>query len=249
MPARAVRTLHEGSYVDCVRWLGPGGALASKATDDCVLVWAAPDLAAGDATCRGAADVLAAAPPLVPEVALAAIAARRAELAAGSADAAASAAAAAAHPPVSPTPPPRAPRSRRPRASGAPGAPPADTRLLARLATPGAGKVWFLRFDVDAAATLLAVGDIHGRVWLFDPRRAGSSPASEKSGATAAAAVLQSDAAAAGLPAPPPADCIIVRQTAVNASGSILLAAREDGTLWRWDRVQGPPRGGRARVG
>ena len=134
VPVRAVRTLHAGSYVDCVRWLGPGGALASKATDDCVLIWAAPDLAAGADGCRGAADVLAAAPPLVPDVAAAAIAARRAALAADSAGAAAAAAASSAHPSVSPAPPARAPTLQAPtRVGGAGGA----TRGYSLAGSPG----------------------------------------------------------------------------------------------------------------
>ena len=35
----------------------------------------------------------------------------------------------------------------------------------------GAGNVWFLRFDADADAAVLAVGDVAGRVWVLDPRK------------------------------------------------------------------------------
>lgn len=185
VPELTARALHAGCVIDCVRWVGPA-ALASKGTDDRVVLWSAPGLAA-----RAGARLPAAA-------------------------AAASAAAAAARPD----------HGAAASTAGAPGGADADARVLARLETTGAAAVWFVRFALDAAATVLAAGSTEGGVLLFDPRSTDGAP-------RAALTCAPPD----GAPEPGGTGPGTVRQTALSADGSILLAGCDGGTLWRWDRV------------
>ncbi|KAG1661560.1 hypothetical protein FOA52_009559, partial [Chlamydomonas sp. UWO 241] len=106
----------------------------------------------------------------------------------------------------------------RPRSSDEPGVHVSTSfQLLQRFPLPES-RIWFVRFSLDASFTLLACGNRTGKVYLYNPH----DPAPR----TAQLQCLKSKNNGS-----------VVRQTAVSASGNIVLAACEDGTIWRWDRL------------
>jgi polycomb protein EED len=93
--------------------------------------------------------------------------------------------------------------------------------------------LWFIRFGLDVQSKIMACGNRVGCVRVWDmtahpPRLLAQLRARH---AVAKGAAASGKAAAARARAALP-----VRQAAPSADGRIVLAACEDGTIWRWDR-------------
>ncbi|GAB4817599.1 hypothetical protein N2152v2_004645 [Parachlorella kessleri] len=94
-----------------------------------------------------------------------------------------------------------------------------DVEFIQELALEDARDVWWLRFSLDLAGRVLAVGTSTGKVLLFDPH-------------------LQQPKPVARLKRTGRKPETLVRQTAVSADGSIVIAAHEDGSITRYDRLE-----------
>ena len=79
-------------------------------------------------------------------------------------------------------------------------------------------ELWFIKFSMDFASKLLALGNRRGRVWVWD-------------------ATVSPPALLARLAAPGSSNTSEnpVRQTAVSFDGRTILAAFDDGSVVRWD--------------
>ncbi|GJP36790.1 hypothetical protein CLOM_g8656 [Closterium sp. NIES-68] len=94
---------------------------------------------------------------------------------------------------------------------------PADGTLdiLQRYPVPECG-FWFIKFDLDLTANIMAIGNCVGKVYVYDLQ---SSPP-----------ILLSTLSRK--------DCKTqIRQTAVSHDGRIIMSCDDDGWLWRWDLV------------
>eukprot|EP00038_Savillea_parva_P016053 m.15717 g.15717 ORF g.15717 m.15717 type:complete len:471 (-) comp3305_c0_seq1:240-1652(-) len=80
-------------------------------------------------------------------------------------------------------------------------------------------EIWYLRFTVDRQYKTLAVGNQEGKVFVWDLEARAHS-------GKGARFVLETKRCTK-----------TVRQVAMTADGSILVAACDDATLWRWDRT------------
>lgn len=87
-------------------------------------------------------------------------------------------------------------------------------------------EIWYLRFAVDRGYTTLAVGNQEGKVFVWNLKV--PSPAAKTNRIMLEAKRCNST----------------VRQIAMTKDGSILVAACDDSTLWRWDRTTTPSSGG-----
>lgn len=76
--------------------------------------------------------------------------------------------------------------------------------------------IWFMRMELDHAMKLLAVGSQTGKVFVFDLET--EMPVNRKS------TLFHMKCNSA------------VRQTSFSRDGNTLVAACDDGTVWRWDR-------------
>lgn len=76
--------------------------------------------------------------------------------------------------------------------------------------------IWFMRMELDLAKKFLAVGSQKGKIFVFDLNT--EVPTNKRS--TLVHVKCNSP----------------VRQTSFSRDGSILMAACDDGTIWRWDR-------------
>ena len=88
-------------------------------------------------------------------------------------------------------------------------------------------ELWFIKFSMDFACRLLALGNRRGRVWLWD-------------------ATVSPPALLARLAAPGSSNTSEnpVRQTAVSFDGRTILAACDDGSVVRWDDHLAAKQGG-----
>jgi len=78
--------------------------------------------------------------------------------------------------------------------------------------------IWFMRFSLDPSERLLALGNQAGRIWVWDleeeePRQIRGVQLSHAKCTSA------------------------VRQTSWSRDGRMLIGVCDDGTVWRWDRV------------
>mgnify|MGYP002044897805 FL=1 len=78
--------------------------------------------------------------------------------------------------------------------------------------------IWFMRFSLDPSERLLALGNQAGRIWVWDleeeePRQIRGVQLSHAKCTSA------------------------VRQTSWSRDGRMLIGVCDDGTIWRWDRV------------
>jgi polycomb protein EED len=76
--------------------------------------------------------------------------------------------------------------------------------------------IWFVKFGFDFAQRIMAMGDKTGAVYVWDLDDEPGTPPKRLTRQGAAS---------------------IVRQVAFNFDGTLLLAACENGLLWRWDVV------------
>ena len=79
-------------------------------------------------------------------------------------------------------------------------------------------EIWFMRFSLDPSERLLALGNQTGKTLVWDLDVDGPSSIRQIS-------LNHSKCVSA------------VRQTAWSADGRILITVCDDGTIWRWDRV------------
>ncbi|CAI7871191.1 unnamed protein product [Closterium sp. NIES-53] len=87
--------------------------------------------------------------------------------------------------------------------------------ILQRYPVPDCG-FWFIKFDLDYMASIMAIGNCVGKVYVYDLQ---SSPP-----------ILLSTLSRK--------DCKTqIRQTAVSHDGRIIMSCDDDGWLWRWDLV------------
>ena len=77
-------------------------------------------------------------------------------------------------------------------------------------------EIWFMRMELDYAKKSLAVGSQTGKVFVFDLET--EVPVNRKS------TLFHTKCNSA------------VRQTSFSRDGRILVAACDDGTIWRWDK-------------
>ncbi|XP_030850530.1 polycomb protein eed-A [Strongylocentrotus purpuratus] len=79
--------------------------------------------------------------------------------------------------------------------------------------------IWFMRFSMDYRQKMLALGNQVGKIFVWDLEMEDC---------------IKPKCATFTHP-----KCVsAIRQTALNPSGNILLAACDDGTIWRWDRTK-----------
>jgi polycomb protein EED len=104
-------------------------------------------------------------------------------------------------------------------------------RFVQELQLEDCRDVWWVRFGLDQARRVLAVGTSLGRVLVFDPHALGAAP---RARLTPRRAAGKSDAA------------LLVRQTAVSWDGGIIAACHEDGSVTRFDAVDAVAERGRA---
>lgn len=93
-----------------------------------------------------------------------------------------------------------------------------DFEFIQELSLEDTKDVWWLRFCLDLGRQVLAVGTATGKVLLFDPHTQQMKPMArlKRSGKKPEK---------------------LVRQTAMSADGSIIIAAHEDGSITRYDRT------------
>ena len=89
---------------------------------------------------------------------------------------------------------------------------------------------WFFRFCLDVRGRFMALGDTQGQVWVWEVR----SPLSTRR--PSPLALLNSI-----LPGPRPAGKVAIRAVAFSHDGKTIVAARDDGSIVRWDAPVLPP--------
>ena len=89
--------------------------------------------------------------------------------------------------------------------------------------------IWFMRFALAPDATHMCCGNTAGEVFVW---RMGGVGGGHAAHATASATLAHKRCVKA------------VRQTAMTADGRIVIAACDEGTVWRWDLVDAGPSGG-----
>lgn len=88
--------------------------------------------------------------------------------------------------------------------------------------------IWFIRMSLSAHCNILACGNTQGQVYLWDLSALTAHPQ----------AILSRSNTVKSGKARRPTSKSTVRQTAVSYDGSVVLAACEDGAIYRWDLVQ-----------
>ena len=78
-------------------------------------------------------------------------------------------------------------------------------------------EIWFVRFSLDAAQRVLALGNQVGRTYVWDLE------------VTEPALINYSVLAH-------PKCTAAIRQTSLSKNGNTLICVCDDGTVWRWDR-------------
>ncbi|XP_025205536.1 polycomb protein EED [Melanaphis sacchari] len=79
--------------------------------------------------------------------------------------------------------------------------------------------VWFIRFSMDFSQKILALGNTIGKIYVWD--------------------LNSNDQASMRVTTLAHPKCnTVIRQTTFSRDGNILICVCDDGTIWRWDRLQ-----------